>query len=142
VERNDKTVKSFPVSLGKSEGGYRTRSGIKILTGEKYSMLRMVGTDRLSGERWDVMSPYSIRLTPTGEFIHGAPWAYHRLGRANGSHGCTNMYVGDAKWLFNRVIPGDPTVTRGTGRPMEVTNGTPGSYWNYSWKAWKAKSRR
>jgi hypothetical protein len=35
---------------------------------------------------------------------------------------------------------GDPTVTRGTGRPMEVTNGTPGAYWNYTWKQWKAKS--
>lgn len=140
VERDGRTIKSFPVSLGKSEGGYRTRSGIKILTGEKYSRLRMTGTDRGTGESWDVISPYSIRLTPTGEFIHGAPWAYSRMGRWNGSHGCTNMYIADAKWLFNRVMRGDPTVTTGTGRPMEVTNGTPGAYWNYTWKQWRAKS--
>ena len=141
VERNGKVVKRFPVSLGKSEGGYQTRSGIKIITGEKYARLRMIGTDRLSGETWDVVAPYSIRLTPTGEYIHGAPWAYARMGRYNGSHGCTNMYIDDARWLFNRVKPGDPTVTRGTGRPMEVTNGTPGSYWNYPWKQWRSEVR-
>ena len=37
-------------------------------------------------------------------------------------------------------MKGDPTVTSGTGRPMEVTNGTPGSYWNYSYKDWREKS--
>jgi lipoprotein-anchoring transpeptidase ErfK/SrfK len=140
VYRDNKMIKSFPVSLGKVEGGYQTRSGIKILTGEQYVKLRMIGTDRLTGEDWDVISPYSIRLTPTGEFIHGAPWAYSRIGSANGSHGCTNMRVADAKWLFHRVMRGDPTVTTGTGRPMEVTNGTPGAYWNYSWKQWLQKS--
>ena len=140
VYRENKLIKSFPVSLGKVEGGYKTRSGIKILTGEQYVKLRMIGTDRLTGEDWDVISPYSIRLTPTGEFIHGAPWAYSRIGLANGSHGCTNMRVADAKWLFHRVMRGDPTVTTGTGRPMEVTNGTPGAYWNYSWKEWRQKS--
>ena len=138
--RDGKRLRSFPVSLGKTEGGYQTRSGIKILTSEKYVRLRMIGTDRLSGEDWDVISPYSIRLTPTGEFIHGAPWAYSRIGLRNGSHGCTNMRVEDAKWLFNRVMRGDPTVTTGTGRKMEVTNGTPGSYWNYSWNDWLKKS--
>lgn len=140
VYRGNKLIKSFPVSLGKVSGGYKTRSGIKILTGEQYVKLRMIGTDRLTGEDWDVISPYSIRLTPTGEFIHGAPWANSRIGLANGSHGCTNMRVADAKWLFHRVMRGDPTVTTGTGRPMEVTNGTPGAYWNYSWKEWRQKS--
>lgn len=140
VSRNGKHVKTFPVSLGKP--GYQTRSGVKILTGEKYKVLRMTGTDRYTGDTWDVMSPYSIRLTPTGEFIHGAPWAYGRLGRWNGSHGCTNMYVRDAKWLYHTTIAGDPVVTEGTGRRMEVTNGTPGSYWNYRWGQWKRMSGR
>lgn len=140
VTRSGKHVKTFPVSLGKR--GYETRSGVKILTGEKYKVLRMTGTDRQSGQNWDVMSPYSIRLTPTGEFIHGAPWAYGRLGRWNGSHGCTNMYVRDAKWLYHTTTAGDPVVTKGTGRRMEVTNGTPGSYWNYTWGQWKRMSGR
>lgn len=140
VDRNGRRVKRFKVSLGKP--GYQTRSGIKILTGEKYKALRMTGVDRFTGEAWDVVSPYSIRLTPSGEYLHGAPWAYYRLGRRNGSHGCTNMYVSDARWLYHRVIAGDPVVTRGTGRRMETWNGTPGSYWNYSWGAWKRMSGR
>lgn len=138
VRRDGRVARSFPVSLGKA--GWRTRSGIKILTGEKYVRLRMTGYDPGAGERWDVIAPYSIRLTPTGEFIHGAPWANSRIGKWNGSHGCTNMFVKDAKWLYQHVVAGDPVVTKGTGRPMEVTNGTPGSYWNYSWKQWKNMS--
>ncbi len=138
VERDGKTVRSFPVSLGKRK--WETLSGIKILTGEKYVRLRMVGYDPGEKSRWDVVAPYSIRLTPNGEFIHGAPWAAYRMGKANGSHGCTNMFPRHAKWLYKRVTPGDPVVTRGTGRPMSTDNGVPGAYWNYSWRAWRQKS--
>lgn len=138
VVKNGKRVKSFPVSLGKP--GWETRSGVKILTGEKYVKLRMTGYDPGAKTHWDVVAPYSIRLTPTGEFIHGAPWAAYRMGKANGSHGCTNMFPRDAKWLYKRVIAGDPVVTRGTGRPMTTDNGVPGAYWNFTWKQWQAKS--
>jgi lipoprotein-anchoring transpeptidase ErfK/SrfK len=138
VRTDGRLVKTFPVSLGKRS--YETRSGIKILTDERYASLRMTGTDRLTGEHWDVQAPYSTRLTPTGEFIHGAPWAYYRMGKYNGSHGCTNMYVGDARWIYHHVRRGDPVVTTGTGRRMELTNGTPGSYWNYRYSQWRQKS--
>ena len=138
VEQDGKPVRSFPVSLGKK--GWETYSGIKILTHEKYVRLRMTGYDPGTKDRWDVVSPWSIRLTPTGEFIHGAPWAAYRMGKANGSHGCTNMFPKHAKWLYQRVRAGDPVVTKGTGRPMATDNGTPGAYWNYSWKQWLAKS--
>lgn len=138
VKKNGKDVRSFPVSLGKR--GWETRSGVKILTGEKYVRLRMVGYDPGEKSRWDVIAPYSIRLTPTGEFIHGAPWAAYRMGKANGSHGCTNMFPKHAKWLYQRVEPGDPVVTRGTGRRMTTDNGIPGAYWNFSWREWQQKS--
>ncbi|MFN8126613.1 MAG: L,D-transpeptidase [Candidatus Nanopelagicales bacterium] len=140
VERNGKTIRRFGVSLGKR--GWETRSGIKILTDERYARLRMTGYDPGKDESWDVIAPYSIRLTPSGEFIHGAPWANHRIGKWDGSHGCTNMFVRDARWLFEKTRQGDPVVTTGTGRPMQVTNGTPGSYWNYSWGDWKRLSGR
>ena len=139
VYRNDKLVKVFGVSLGKA--GFTTRSGIKIITGEKYRWQRMTSDDLgLTDETYDLQVPYAVRITPSGEFIHGAPWAVSRIGVYNGSHGCTNLNVGPAKWFFNHVQAGDPTVTKGTGRKMETWNGTPGAYWNYSWKEWKAKS--
>ena len=135
VEVDGKPVKSFPVSLGKP--GWETYSGTKILTGEKYVKLRMVGNFPNRNATWDVIAPYSIRLTPNGEFIHGAPWAKNRMGKWNGSHGCTNMFIRDAKWLYQRVRAGDPVVTTGTGRPMPKTLGVPGAYWNYPWKTWR-----
>jgi lipoprotein-anchoring transpeptidase ErfK/SrfK len=139
VYRNDKLVKVFGISLGKP--GFATRSGVKIITGEKYRWQRMTSDQLgLTDEFYDLQVPYAVRITPSGEFIHGAPWAASRIGVYNGSHGCTNLNVGPAKWFFNHVQPGDVTVTTNTGRRMETWNGTPGSYWNYSWREWKAKS--
>jgi lipoprotein-anchoring transpeptidase ErfK/SrfK len=139
VFRNDRLVKVFGVSLGKP--GFATRSGVKIITGEKYRWTRMTSDQLgLTDEYYDLQVPYAVRITPSGEFVHGAPWAASRIGVWNGSHGCTNLNVGPAKWFFNHVQPGDVTVTVNTGRRMETWNGTPGSYWNYSWKQWKAMS--
>lgn len=139
VYREGVLVKVFGISLGKP--GFRTRSGIKIVTGEKYRFKRMTSDDLgLTDETYDLQVPYAVRITPSGEFIHGAPWAASRIGRWNGSHGCTNLFEADARWYYNNVQAGDPTVTVHTGRPMETWNGTPGSYWNYSWQQWKAKS--
>lgn len=139
VRKNGKKIRTFGTSLGKS--GYETRSGVKVLGDTKYKMLRMRGRDRFTGETWDVMSPYSIPLTTNGEFIHGAPWARHRIGYANGSHGCTNMNVEDVRWLFYKVRRGDPVVTKGTGRKMyDGLAFTEGKPWAYSWRQWKAKS--
>lgn len=129
----------FGVSLGKP--GFATRSGVKIITGEKYRVIRMTSDQLgLTDEYYDLQVPYAVRITPSGEFIHGAPWAAARIGVWNGSHGCTNLNVGPARWFYNNVRAGDVTVTRNTGRPMETWNGIPGSYWNYSWREWLAKS--
>ncbi len=139
VYRNGVLVKVFGVSLGKP--GFRTRSGVKIITGEKYRWKRMTSDDLgLTDETYDLNVPYAVRITPSGEFIHGAPWATARIGVYNGSHGCTNLDVDPARWFYYNVKPGDVTVTTNTGRSMETWNGTPGSYWNYSWADWKAKS--
>jgi lipoprotein-anchoring transpeptidase ErfK/SrfK len=84
---------------------------------------------------YDVIAEYAIRLTPTGEFIHVAPWAYYRIGKWNGSHGCTNMFIPDARWLFVRVLPGDVTIMTGTTYPMTYWNGQ-GAVWNMPWPVW------
>ena len=41
------------------------------------------------------------------------------IGKSDASHGCTNIALADAIWLFNRVLPGDPVVTTGTVKKME-----------------------
>jgi lipoprotein-anchoring transpeptidase ErfK/SrfK len=136
VYQNGKKIKEMPTSLGKP--GWETRSGIKVVH-ESYKVKRMTSQAIGAEEFYELDSPYSVRLTPTGEFIHGAPWAAGRMGRANGSHGCTNLNVSDAKWFYNKSMMGDPVITKNTGRKMESWNGL-GGPWNVKWKDWLKNS--
>lgn len=131
VVRDGKVIRTMPVSLGKA--GWETRSGVKVMT-EKYRVKTMTGAS-IGAEDYTLQVPYAIRLTNSGEFIHAAPWAASRIGRWNGSHGCTNLLTTDAKWLFSNSMVGDPVVTTGTKRPMETWNGA-GGPWNTPWKTW------
>lgn len=131
----------FPVSLGKP--GWETRNGPKIVYTAKEPF--KVYTSQAIG----IMDPalayalpakWNTRLTPTGEYIHTATWAYGRLGRANGSHGCTNMREEHAKWIFDNTVPGDVIDFRNTGGgTVESWNG-PGGLWNIPWETWLQKS--
>ncbi|MGE0818469.1 MAG: L,D-transpeptidase [Candidatus Nanopelagicales bacterium] len=139
VYLDGKVVRTIPVSLGKP--GFETRSGIKVVQ-EKYATRRMTSegagiTD--PNDQYDVTATWAVRITPTGEFVHGAAWAAGRIGRYDGSHGCTNVLDVDGKWFYDRVLPGDPVITVGTGRAMEYWNG-PGGPWNMPWKLWLARS--
>ena len=132
-------VRDFPTSLGKP--GYETRSGIKAVM-EKYAVRHMTSvgagiTD--PNDQYDLMAPWAVRITPTGEFVHGAPWAVGRLGIRNGSHGCTNLSTSNAKWFYDHSRVGDPVVTRGTPRSMEPFNGL-GAPYNLTWKQWLSHS--
>ena len=134
-----KPVKVFRTSLGKK--GFETRSGIKAVM-EKDALRHM--TSVAAGitdpkDQYDLQVPWAVRITPTGEFVHGAPWATARLGRYNGSHGCTNLTTSDSQWFFDHVIPGDAVVTTGTPRAMEFWNGL-GAPYNMPWAQWLAHS--
>jgi lipoprotein-anchoring transpeptidase ErfK/SrfK len=140
VRVDGRKVKSFATSLGKP--GFETRSGIKAVMPGKYPERRMTSqgagiTD--PNDQYDVVATWAVRITPTGEFVHGAPWATSRLGVRNGSHGCTNLSTRDAKWFYDKSIVGDPVVTKGTPRDMEPFNGL-GAPYNLTWKSWLAKS--
>lgn len=130
-------VKSFGTSLGKA--GFETRSGFKAVM-EKYVTRNMTSVELgLTNETYDLWAPYSVRITPTGEFIHGAPWAAGRIGRWNGSHGCTNLLTSDAQWFYSHSIPGDLVITTGTSRSMEYWNGI-GAPYNMPWSLWLSRS--
>lgn len=133
VVRNGEQVRTMPISLGMP--GWETRSGTKVLM-EKYEVKRMTSDSIGAEEEYELDVPYAIRLTDSGEFVHAAPWATGRLGRTNGSHGCTNLSMDDAQWLYENHLYGDPVITRGTSRGMESANGA-GGVWNVAWSTWK-----
>ena len=85
-------------------------------------------------EVYDLQVPYAMRITDSGEFLHAAPWNGN-IGYANTSHGCSNLKTADAKFIFDRMLPGDPVITTKTGRPMETWNG-PGALWNIPAARW------
>jgi lipoprotein-anchoring transpeptidase ErfK/SrfK len=137
VKKNGERIRTFGVSLGKS--GFTTRSGTKVImdTHESYRMNSL--TVGITGsEAYDLDVPYAMRLTSSGEFLHGAPWNPY-VGTSNQSHGCTNLTLSAARWVFNRVREGDPVVTKGTGRSTESWNGL-GGVWNVRWRTWVAGS--
>lgn len=142
-----KKVKTFPVSLGTKD--WETRNGVKVISTAKEpkhtytsASLNITSADDTEHPEFYVLKdiPWNTRLTPTGEFMHAAPWAYGRLGRWNGSHGCTNMRIEDAKWVYEKTIPGDVALYTNTGGDtVEPTNG-PGGLWNIPWEKWLKKS--
>lgn len=138
-----KRVKNYGVSLGKQD--WETRNGVKVISTLKEPLhtytstsLNIDTTVEAAYELKDI--PWNTRLTPTGEFIHSAPWAYGRIGRYNGSHGCTNMFESEAKWVYDKTIPGDVFFYQNTGGPMVQSWNGPGGLWNIPWEDWLKKS--
>ena len=95
----NKVVYAVIVSTGKQSTP--TRKGIfKVQT--KYPVARMTGPD------YDVPDvPYTMYYDG-GMAIHGAYW--HNLFGTPVSHGCTNVAVDHAKWLFDWASVGTPVV--------------------------------
>ena len=134
-------VQTFSVSLGKND--WETRNGTKVVSTSKEAN-KIYRSESLGltapEDQYELEAQWNTRLTPTGEFIHAAPWAYGRLGRYNGSHGCTNMYEEDAEWIYKNTIPGDIVYFTNTGGDtVEPWNG-PGGLWNIPWTKWIKKS--
>lgn len=131
--RNGVAERTFPISGGKS--GWETRDGVKLITTHE-KQRRLINPDPVNG--WNVLTNYAMRLTQSGEFIHDATWNYN-IGRLNNSHGCTNMTVPDARWVFYNTRYGDIVTSSGSG--VRVNKGEfLAGYWNYSWAEWTAGS--
>ena len=137
IARDGARIRTFGISLGKS--GFPTRSGTKVImdTHQSYRM-RSTTVGITGSEAYDLDVPYAMRITNSGEFLHGAPWNPY-IGIRNNSHGCTNLTLSAARWVYGHVKEGDPIVTRGTGRSTESWNGLGGG-WNVPWATWVAGS--
>ena len=139
VVRDGRVVRTVPVTTGKK--GFITRSGIKVVS-EKYRMkimdARTVRIRESSPEYYRLKVPYAMRVTTSGEFVHGAPWSEGQQGRARVSHGCVGMSEKNAAWFFGQSSIGDVIDVVGTNRPLEPGNGW--TDWNVPWEQWRAGS--
>jgi lipoprotein-anchoring transpeptidase ErfK/SrfK len=144
VTSDGKPVRTLPTSCGKATTP--TYTGVKVLmqkgedvpgtnTLRPTGAVRMVGTD--PAEPYDLMVPWSMRLTNSGEYAHAAAWNGGNIGSRSTSNGCTNLNVADAQWLYNFSQVGDVldyTNTGGQGMPSWDGYGD----WNVAWSTWQA----
>jgi len=89
-----------------------------------------VPSDSPDGYRTKVYWPQ--RLTWDGEYIHAAPWSEKDQGKRNVSHGCTNISMAHAQWLWQQTRIGDPVIIKGTEQRLKWGNGW--SDWDRPWE--------
>jgi lipoprotein-anchoring transpeptidase ErfK/SrfK len=138
VTSDGKVVHRMPVSLG--SGDHPTYHGVKVVmakgedapgsgTPRPHGEVRMVGAD------YDLLVPWSVRVTNSGEYVHAASWNTGNIGSRNTSHGCTNLDVGDADWFYRFSRIGDVvSYPDASGPTMPSWDGW--GWWNLSWSQW------
>lgn len=86
----DSTIFSAVVSTGKSTTP--TPEGI-------YTIQRKYSQDRMRGEDYDIPDVPNVLYFHRGYAIHGAYW--HNSFGTPVSHGCVNLPLHNAQWLFD-----------------------------------------
>ncbi|MFF4505757.1 Ig-like domain-containing protein [Streptomyces sp. NPDC001401] len=138
VAKNGRLLRTLKVSSGKK--GFETWNGTMVVL-SKVPTIRMnsrtvgiFGSEayNLGSVKWDV------QLTPSGTYVHAAPWNAGKFGVVNGSHGCIGMSTADAKWFYEQVHLGDPVTVVHSVDTVAVNNGY--GDWNVGWEAWKKGS--
>ena len=140
VYKAGELINTIPVTTGKD--GWETRSGTKVLlTKERMRLMDAAsgGISEDNPEYWRVEAPYAMRLTYSGEFVHGAPWSVASQGNANVSHGCVGMSELNAAWWWNENEIGDVVIVENTGRPQS-NDGNGLTIWNDEWHQWLERS--
>lgn len=95
VWRGSTRISSSLVSTGKP--GFTTPAGTFYISA-KYPSVRMAAC--VNGECWDTPNvPWSMLFRSGGFYIHGAYW-HNDFGRVR-SHGCVNLPVPYAEWLYS-----------------------------------------
>lgn len=133
---NGHKARRIPVTAGKE--GFQTRGGIKVVLAKfrtKHMDAATVGIQPGDPDYYNIADvPYALRVTWSGEFVHGAPWSVGQQGAANVSHGCVGMSISDAQWLYERSKRGDIVRVFGSSRPLETDNGY--TDWNVPFKTY------
>jgi len=115
---NGKLKYNWPISSGKP--GDDTPDG-SYLTIEKENPVRMIGPG------YNILVPWSVRFTFSGDYYHDAYWSVGQQGFENVSHGCVNLSPADSETYYKLAVPGDPITITGSPRP---------GVWDNGWTEW------
>ncbi|GAA4555632.1 L,D-transpeptidase [Planotetraspora kaengkrachanensis] len=141
IDRDGRQIKNFPISAGMG-GAMRhyTTSGIHLAMSRE-DVTVMTSPDAGPGQSGYYQTTVydTVRISNSGEYVHGAPWSVGDQGNSNVSHGCINVSPSNAKWFKENTLIGDPVIVEGTPRKLEATNGW--GHWQESWKDWLKWSR-
>jgi lipoprotein-anchoring transpeptidase ErfK/SrfK len=117
-----KLTYDWPISSGKP--GDDTPDG-SYLTIEKANPVEM------KGPGYDLMVPWSVRFTFSGDYYHDAYWSVGQQGFENVSHGCVNLSPANSAIYYKLAVPGDPITIKNSPRPGAWDNGW--TMWFLSW---------
>lgn len=135
IEKNGKLLRTMPVSLGKPS--FPSNNGVHVVTEHHATKMMDSSTYGLpveaGGYRTEVQ--WAVRISNGGEFLHAAPWSVGDQGRRNVSHGCINMSMADAKWVFDLLKKGDVVQITNSGGPnLRAWDGF--GDWQVPWAQW------
>jgi lipoprotein-anchoring transpeptidase ErfK/SrfK len=136
VWRDGELARKIPVSLGKASTP--SSYGHMVVMSKERTTVFDTFAELGPREGYRIDISYAMRLTWGGEFIHAAPWSVADQGVRNVSHGCINMSMKNARWLFHQALVGDPVIVTGTGAALEPGNGW--TAWDMSWEEFAAGS--
>jgi lipoprotein-anchoring transpeptidase ErfK/SrfK len=86
----------------------------------------------MKGPGYDLMVPWSVRFTFSGDYYHDAYWSVGEQGFTNVSHGCVNLSPANAETYYNLAVPGDPITITGSPRSGAWDNGW--TEWFLTWQ--------
>jgi len=126
-------LKTMPVSLGKPSNPSDSGNFIVMVKNEWEwfdSSTYGVPVDSPDGYRTKVQYPQ--RITWSGQYIHAAPWSVKDQGKRNVSHGCVNISLELAQWLYGVTHIGDPVIVKGTEERVKYGDGW--TDWELPWE--------
>jgi lipoprotein-anchoring transpeptidase ErfK/SrfK len=109
---------NWPISTGKA--GDDTPNGT-------YLAMDKTNPEEMIGPGYDILVPWSVRFTLSGDFMHDAYWSVGEQGFANVSHGCVNMSPANAETYYKLAVQGDPVTITGSPKPGK---------WGDGWTVW------
>lgn len=142
VTSDGKQVQNYPVSCGAAKTP--TYTGVKVVmqkgedakgtnTLRPDGAVEMIGT---GSDRYDLIVPWSVRITADGEYVHAASWNGGNIGVRSTSNGCTNLNTAAAEWFYKFALIGDVVTYAATGgTQMPAWDGfgdwnVPSAQWN------------